>query len=360
MPTPISTKELLRLRLSAQRIDPAEKLSVAEVARQFLATQAQDFIQGGWALGVRASGSRLSDLTAALDAGEIVRAAPFRGTLHFVPASELAWVLGVTSQRTIASAATRQAALGLDAATLARARDVTERALAGRTAHTRDEYFAVLREAGIDPAGQRGYHVIWHLAQLGVVLWGPAKGTQQGLVLSAEWTPHPRVLEGDEALGELALRYFSAHGPATVRDFAWWTKLTLASARRGVDVARPQLTELEHGDATVLAATEELERASGRRLSARVHALPGFDEYLLGYQDRSAALADEHFTKIVPGMNGIFLPMIVSRGEIVGTWRRTERASGVTVEPEPFVELDDVRRTAFARATAEFARFRTG
>ena len=360
MPPTISTRELLRLRLSAQRIEPAERLTLVDVARHFLATQAQDFIQGGWALGLRAPGSRLSDLTGALDRGEIVRAAPFRGTLHFMPASELAWVLGVTAERTIASAATRQAALGLDDATLARARDVTERALADRTAHTRDEYFTVLREAGIDPSGQRGYHVIWYLAQTGVVLWGPAKGTQQGLVLSEEWTPHPRRLEGDEALGELALRYFSAHGPATVRDFAWWTKLTLTAARRGIEVARPELTELDHAGTTLLARTEELDRASGRRLGTRVHALPGFDEYLLGYQDRSAALAEEHFTRIVPGMNGIFLPMIVLRGEIVGTWKRAERAASVTVEPEPFIELDDRQRAAFARSTAEFARFRRG
>jgi hypothetical protein len=359
MAATITTRELLRLRLASQRIDGRETLRIDEVVHQLFASQAQDFVQGGWALGQRARGSTLADLYGLLEAGTIVRSAPFRGTLHFLAGEDLGWVLGITAERTIQSAAKRLRDLDLDAATLEQARELAVAALSGRRANTRDEFFAVLRDAGIDPSGQRGYHVIWYLCQTAVLCWGPPRGTQQGLVLLDEWVADPRALTGGEALRELALRYFAGHGPATVRDFAWWTKLTLAAARTALELAKPELTELHHGDEIHWAATRELDAASGLRTSAAVHALPGFDEYLLGYENRSAALAEEHVDRIVPGGNGIFLPMIVARGEVVGTWRRAEKAAGVTVTPDPFRELTEAQLASFAKATTAFARFRT-
>ena len=367
MAVTVGAGEILRLRLAAQRIEtPAgagsdgTALTVLDAARQLFAVQGQDFIQGGWALGVRAPGSRLSDLTAALDAGEIVRGAPFRGTLFFVPAEELRWILGVTSPRTLAGSATRQRQLGLDATALDRARDATIAALQGGGALARDEYFALLRSIDIDPSAQCGYHVIWYLAQTGLICWGPSSGTQQALVLLDEWVPSSRDLAGDEALRELALRYFTGHGPATLRDFAWWSKLTLASARAGLALAADVLVELEHGGETYWASARELDLAAGRRRSTAVHALPGFDEYLLGYTDRSLPLDDEHFARIVPGGNGIFLPMIVAGGRIVGTWRRAEKSGGVVVTPDAFGDLTERETTAFGRAAEAFARFRSG
>jgi hypothetical protein len=352
----LSTRELRRLRLWAQRIERPEA-SIEHALAQLFATQAQDFIQAGWALGLRAAGSTLADLDDALESGAVIRSAPFRGTLHFMLAGDLGWVLGLTSPRAIRGAAKRLRDLGLDDAVLAKAENLTRSALAG-TALTRDEHFAVLREAGIDPSGQRGYHVIWYLSQTAVVCWGPPRGTQQGLVLVDEWITAPRRLEGDEALRELTLRYFTGHGPATVRVFAWWTKLTLASARRGLELASDELTELEYEGTPHWASTAELDRAAGARMSTAVHALPGFDEYLLGYENRAALLDEEHFPRIVPGMNGIFLPMIVAGGEVVGTWRRAERAGGVTVTPDPFGALTPGQEKSFERAAERFARFR--
>jgi hypothetical protein len=161
--------------------------------------------------------------------------------------------------------------------------------------------------------------------------------------------PSPRRLDHDEALGEFALRYFTGHGPATVHDLAWWSSLTLADARVGLAIARPALDELVvDGDTHYLAAdTAPAPRA--------VHALPGFDEYLLGYRTRDAALAPDHAELVVPGKNGLFLPTIVVDGEVVGVWRRTLTAKGVTVEAQPF-EGALVPR-GFARATRAYARF---
>jgi hypothetical protein len=152
----------------------------------------------------------------------------------------------------------------------------------------------------------------------------------------SDWVTAPRRLDRDEALGELALRYFRSHGPATVRDLVRWSGLTVRDVRRGLAIAGSELTALEIDGATYHLAPETLEIAPSR---VRVHLLPGFDEYLLGYADRTAALAPEHAEAIVPGGNGVFKPTILVDGEVVGTWRRTMTSREVLVTPVPFGDL---------------------
>ncbi|MCU1513743.1 MAG: winged helix DNA-binding protein [Microbacteriaceae bacterium] len=187
----------------------------AGVVRHFLGLQAQDFGQALWAVGVRAPGSAKSDVLAVMQSGEVVRSWPLRGTLMFIPAEDLGWMLALTGQRLVSSVAARRRQLEIDDAVLAKARDVAQRLLPGNPS-TRDELFAALNADGITTTGQRGVHLIWMLSLSGVVCWGPPKGTQQGLVLVDEWVKKPRRLDRDESLRELALRYFTAHGPATV------------------------------------------------------------------------------------------------------------------------------------------------
>ena len=209
----IDAREILRIRLSSQRIEATAGLTptVAEIARQLLAVQAQDFGQAVWALGLRAPGSTRADVTAALQSGEVIRSAPIRGTLHFVAAEDLRWMLSLTTPRMIASAATRQRELELDRSTFDLARDLTTEALAGGGALSRDEYLELLEAAGISTNGQRGYHIIWYLAQTGILCWGPPRGTQQALVLLDEWVPATPLLDRDLALREFVLRYFTGH-----------------------------------------------------------------------------------------------------------------------------------------------------
>lgn len=142
--------------------------------------------------------------------------------------------------------------------------------------------------------------------------------------------PEPRRLERDEALREFAFRYFWSHGPATVRDFAWWSSLTLTDARAGLAASRDQLDELEvEGETYYLRPGLE---PAGRA----VHLLPGFDEYLLGYSDRSAPLAGMHSSAIVPGGNGVFRPTVVVDGEVVAAWRRDRAGKRVVVSFDTF------------------------
>ena len=352
----VGGREILRLREFTQRIDPVATGTVTETVRHLLATQAQDFGNALWAVGVRTKGSTRSDVLAALERGEIVRSLPMRGTLHFVAAEDLRWMLALTSARTLQGAKTRFENLGLDRATLERAAAITQRELSGG-AMSRDEFMRLLRSNGISPEGQRGYHVIFYLSQLSLVCWGPPSGTQQALVLVDDWIPAQTLPDRDVSLASFALRFFGSHGPATERDFAWWSKLTLADVRAAIAACDDALTEITHADTTYWIATSELAAASGVKSAAGVRVLPGFDEYLLGYQDRSLSLPSKHAQRIVPGNNGIFLPMIISKGRVVGTWRRTPKSKTPAIEPDHFEAASLAEHASFAKAAKSYSRF---
>lgn len=87
------------------------------------------------------------------------------------------------------------------------------------------------------------------------------------------------------------------------------------------------------------------------------HLLPAFDEYIIGYQNRRAALTDEHSNRVIPGKNGMFLPTLVHDGAVVGTWKRTMAARQVAVTPASFELLSKTAASAALRAAKNYARF---
>lgn len=355
--TPADRRILGRLRLAGQLVIAAgrrdEIRQPGDVVRWMMAMQAQDFLGAKWAVGLRLPGTTDADIESALADGSIVRSWPMRGTLHFVAPEDLGWMLSLSVERMVKRAASTHAAEGLTARVLESAREGAHSALAGGTALDRDAMYRILERAGVSSIGQARYHALWFLSQTGTLCLGPPRGKQQTFVLLDEWVPAPRRLERDEALGELAHRYFRSHGPATIRDFAWWSSLTLADAKAGLAVARPLLAEREiDGIGYFLSPeAEDSPGASGTQL------LPGFDEFLLGYQDRDAVLAEEHIPLVFPGKNGIFLSTIVQDGAVAGTWRRTTTPRQVSVQPSPFSPPSARMASGFARTAKAYARF---
>lgn len=319
-----------------------------------LALQAQDLPGVKWSVGLRQTGATEAAVDAAFDAAGIVRSWPLRGTLHLVAGEDLGWLLELTAPRARASAASRRASLGITDAEVERTREIAVETLAGRRVMTRDGLLATFAAAGVSIRGQRGYHLLWHLGQTGTLVLGAIANRQQTFALLDTWVANPRRLARDEALGELAFRYFRSHGPATTADLARWSGLTLGDVRRGLAISGKALTTLELDGVAYHLAPETLALAPP---VARVHLLPGFDEYLLGYGDRSAALAREHSEVIVPGGNGMFKATIVVDGQVVGTWKRTLRASEVVIEPKPFARLPRSLHADLERAAGAYGAF---
>jgi hypothetical protein len=347
------------LRLTAQHLGTTRSASPADAARWMLAVQAQELPGAKWSLGLRTHGCTEAAVDAALDAGEVVRSWPLRGTLHFVAAEDIAWLLSLTGSRQIGRAASRRSALGITDSDIGRAEEAVRAALAGRRALSRDQLLARIRAAGVATDGQRGYHLIWHLAHAGTLVMGPADGRGQAFALLEDWVNVSPALERDEALGRLALRYLRSHGPASDADLARWAGIPLGEARRGRAICGASLATIELGGRAYHLDPETLDRETGGASppESRTLLLPGFDEYLLGYGDRSAVLAPEHADRIVPGGNGMFRPTIVVEGKVVGTWRRTARAGEILVVPQLFGPPDAESPAGLSGAAGAYGAF---
>jgi hypothetical protein len=338
----VSKEEILNTDIASQRLFnhhiAGEKFQQPEdVVRWMGALQAQDYLQALWAIGLRMQSATVGAIEQVITDRKILRTWPMRGTLHFVPAEDAKWMLQLSPARLLAGDKRRQQQLEIDETVLHRTQQLFHDALTGGKRFTRSRMMELLEEAGIAPKGQRGYHLLWYMAQVGLICLGPMENKEQTFVLLDEWVPHARELSREEGLAELARRYFTSHGPATLQDFARWAGITLTDARVGLESAKAAL-RMEKGNGQAYWMAPDAPGQKAGKLSS-VHLLPGFDEYLLGYKDRSAVLAAEHAAHIVPGNNGIFFPMIVVGGLIIGTWKRRPGKSALDVVLKPFTSL---------------------
>lgn len=330
-----------------------------------LATQAQEFWGGRWAVAARTRGeATVRDVDAAFERGEIVRSWTMRGTIHLIPAEDLGWVLSVTADRQRRQAAAVHRAEGIDDAELDRAEAAVRAALAGDNRLTRKELFGVLEPAGVPTLKQRGYHLLVALSLRGVVCQGPVVPRESGptreqyIVLADEWIPVPATPA--DPLAEFFARFIRSHGPAGARDFAWWTGLPLGVSRAAADRA----ADGSGSSARVTVVADEPEPqyvaagATPRRVPSApdVVALPPFEEYYLSYADRTVPCAPEFLSAIGPSMNGIVRPILVARGEVVGVWTHSVAVGRHADDPVP--ELFAPGAATDAEIAAALARYR--
>ncbi len=348
-----------RMRLTSQLLLAPGGADVQTAVRWMTAMQAQDLAAALWAVGARVPSVGVSGVRAALNAGTVVRSWPLRGTLHLVASEDLRWILALTSPRTVRAAAGRHRQLAITERDVAVCRDIALELAAGRGS-TRAELFAAFEAAGQATAGQRGIHLLWMLCQSATLVLGPVEGTQQRFVPFDEWIPVSREVVGEEAVAELLTRYVRSHGPATIRDFAWWSGIALTPARAALAAVRPQLEEVELDGTTywLPIQTAPLLDSAPVPGGRSVLALPGFDEFLLGYADRSLVLPPVHASKIVPGGNGVFRRTVVVGGQVVGTWdaaTTTHPAMPTMFDSEG--ALSATAGAGFRRAAERYARF---
>nr|WP_154118825.1 winged helix DNA-binding domain-containing protein [Paenibacillus monticola] len=324
-----------------------------QVVQKLGALQAQDYMQVMWAIGLRTPSASLTDIERAIADRKIVLTWTLRGTIHCVPSEDVKWMLQLAGSRVVGQAKSRLAQLGLDTRTLEHCREIIYDALTGGRQVDRSDLLQLLEDASISTASQRGYHILWHCAYHGLICFGPVNGKQQTFVLLDEWVPHSRDLSFEQSLAELALRYFKAHGPATINDFAWWAGITLTDARRGLETVKGELFSEQIEGREYWMTTVSVAQSSD---DFGVYLLPGFDEFILGYKDRSAVLKPETAPRIVPGNNGVFMPTLVVDGQVIGIWKRTFKKKGLEFVISPFEQLGDNEERVL-RAAERYATF---
>ncbi|WP_157083831.1 winged helix DNA-binding domain-containing protein [Millisia brevis] len=326
---------IVRERMARQQVTAPSFDDPVEVVRSLGAMQAQDYGQSLWAIASRLRVPAIEPVRDAIASGRILRTWPMRGTIHWVPAEDAGWMVGVSAERTLRSARTRHEELGVDAAAVAAADELLTARLVGGHALARPDVMALWEDAGIRTDQQRGYHLLWTLAHHGRIAIGPMAGKQQTFVLLDEFAPEPMLFEPVAGLAELAARYLNGHGPATVHDVAWWTGTTVSASRAAVDAAAAagRVIPFAHDDRqlwTGASTPTDVDEPVGVRL------LASFDEFCLGYKTRDDCLDPRDFTKVVPGANGIFHPTFLVDGVVVGTWRRTVNAKSIDVTVDIF------------------------
>ena len=233
----------------------------------------------------------------------------------------------------------------MDEATLLRSTELLVEALQGGKHLTRSELFAHLEANGISTAGQRGVYMLQRAALERLIYQGPMQRNVTTFLLLGEGKTIPK----DEAIAKLAGRYFTSHGPATLDDFTQWAALPISAARAGLASIKSELVE-EQIEGQPYYFSPETPRKPARSL----YLLPGFDEFVLGYRDRSAVLDAQFADAICPGGNGMFTPTIVSDGRIVGTWKRELKKNVVDITINAFRPLDADEVRLLEQAAAEF------
>jgi hypothetical protein len=345
----IAAARLWNQQISAQRFARAEEL-VAWLG----AVQAQDFTGAKWSLGLRLPEATEADVEKAIAQKRIVRTWPMRGTLHIVAAADVHWMRDLLTPHIVAASAKRHAELGLNAAELARCEKIFTKALRGGRQLTRDGMCGLLEDAGIAASGPRRYHILWRLAQEGLLCFGTHEGKQPTFALLDEWCPGGKKKDREEALAELARRYFTGHGPATIRDFTWWSGLKAADARAALALAAPVLEQVKIGEQIYWMAENG---PSKPKASRNVFLLPGFDEYLLGYTDRSAVLDLKYAQRICPGSNGMFIPTVVMGGRVAGIWKRVLKRDTVLIQVKAFTSFKKAEKQAIEEAAERYGTF---
>jgi hypothetical protein len=306
----MTSLDIAHQRLHNQRIADAPFEKPADVVQWLGAVQAQDYAAAKWALGLRMQGATDESIEQAFADGTILRTHVMRPTWHFVTPADIRWMLTLTAPRVNAFNAYYYRKLALDDAVFLRNHAVLAKALQG--------------------------------------------GKQFTYALLEERAPQARTLERDEALAELTRRYFTSHGPATLQDFVWWSGLTVLDVKAGLEMVRSQLVhEIVDGQAYWFS----MSMPTAKDLSSTAYLLPNYDEYIVGYTDRSASFDTRHAKKLDARGNILFNHMMVINGQIAGTWKRTLKKNTVVIEANPFTPLSKAETRAFVASANRYGAF---
>ncbi|MBW8326273.1 MAG: winged helix DNA-binding domain-containing protein [Prolixibacteraceae bacterium] len=341
------------LRLLNQQIATPRLKTAKELVSWMGAMQAQDYNHAKWAIGVRLPHLTEIQIETAFNKGEIIRTHLMRPTWHFVSANDIYWMLELTAPQIKSAMKSRNRELGLTESVFGKSQEILVKVLEGNKSITRDELSVQLNKYGISTDGQRLPHILMEAEIDRIICSGQIQGKKQTYALLSERVPKKVILTKEEALAKLAKTYFTSHGPATLPDFIWWSGLPVTDARKALEMNKPTLIS-ETIDTETYWFADTVSTPS--TIPDSVYLLPAFDEYLISYKNRRAAISIDHHKKAVSN-NGIFWPIIVVNGQISGLWKRTVKKDTVLIELDHFRPHDQKEVQLIGKAAETFGRY---
>ncbi len=346
----MTVSELLQRRLSSQLLQPKRLGTAQDAVRHMGAMQAQDYAMAKWAIGIR-SGEDESFISQAIDSGKILRTHVLRPTWHLVAAEDIHWMLELTAPHLLGPLYSSSKKMGLDMALLRKATSIIRKLLSNHQYMTREEIMTALQKHHIPTDGLKPSHIMMHAEVERVVCSGPMRGKNFTYALMEERIGTTPAFAKEEALADLALRYFKSRGPATTADFSWWSGLNVTNSRLAVALIKNKLESVTI-DGQVYLFSPESDPVGLKSL----HLLPAFDEFLISYKDRTAAIEVAHQPKAFT-RNGLFNPVILINGKAEGVWKRTFNKNKVVFDFQPFQHIDEEKMMEIITAAGRYALF---
>lgn len=353
----MTNNKIASRRIRSQCLAESPLRNPAEVVQWLGAVQAQDYAGAKWALAIRSTGRSTcitdAQVDQALAEGTILRTHVLRPTWHFVTPADIRWLLRLTGPRVNAVNGHMYRKYELDDSVFKKSNAALAKALGDGRHLTRAELAAHLERKGIDTSDPVRLVYLIQRAELEEILCsGARQGKQFTYALLDDRAPRNAAYVRDEALSEICLRFFTSRGPATIKDFVWWSGLTIADARQGIDLAGNRLIRETIGEIDYLAGENSIATS---RTAPLAHLLPTYDEYLIAYKDRSASVEEAYAERILSG--AVFTSTIVIKGQVVGVWKRALSKRSVRIELNPFRPLTQPEKKAIeicAQAYGEF------
>lgn len=325
----------------------------ADIVYHMGAIQAQDYAGAKWAVAQRLTGANDDLIEKAFTDGDIIRTHVMRPTWHFVHPKDIRWMLELTTARVQATAKTYHKQFQLDSKVFSTCEKAITQALQGGKQLLREKLAEALQQAGVATNEQRFIHIMMQMELIGLVCSGGRQGKQFTYALLEERVPATKPMDRQGALAALAERYFVSHGPATLQDYVWWSGLTAADAKAGLEMIKHKLFN-EIVDGNTYWVTERTRISESKTPAAFL--LPNYDEYIVSYKDRSATIESSDISKADP-RGTIFNHTIIINGRICAIWKRAIGTNKVDINVIPFKLLSKANQAAIASAAKRYAKF---
>jgi DNA glycosylase AlkZ-like len=349
----MALKEIAKARLINQQIVLTKLKSVKDIVGWMGAMQAQDYNMAKWAVGIRLAGSTEKMIDEAVSSGEIIRTHVLRPTWHFVLPEDIYWMIELAASRFKTSFKSRWKTIGLTETIFKKSNSIIEKALANGKHLTREELVIKLNKAKIPTSEQKIFHIMFRAELEGIVCSGSIKNKKQTYASLKERVPESKILKKDEALVKLAEKYFSSHGPATLQDFVWWSGLKVADARQAIEMIKSKFISEKIGEQTYWFSKSFSFPKSNKK---SLYLLPAYDEFIISYKDRGAAIPIEDKKKAISN-NGIFRPTILINGQVAGIWKRSMKNDKITIETQFFHSVDEAAKRSVKSAAVKYGDF---
>lgn len=347
----VTLSEIAKYRLVNQQIAETKLKSAVSMIQWFDAVQAQEYAQTKWGLGLRLPHIKDDDIEKDFTEGKIIRTHLLRPTWHFVAAQDIRWLLTLTAPRVNTANAYMYRQLELDSKVFNRCNDILIETLRGGKQLTRDTINEEFQKNKIIAKGHRLSYIMMYAELAGIICSGARQGNQFTYALLGERILATNSLSKDEALAELTKRYFLSRGPATIKDLSTWSGLTLTDCRKGVEIVKSLFNrEMVENQEYFFPLT-----ASTKKQFQKIYLLPIYDEFIMGYKDRSAITVFKNNNN--PASASYYDSMIIFEGQIIGTWKRTIVKKSIDIEFEFFRPLDKNQTNALEKAFNRLAAF---